>query len=43
MSKNILIVESRYYDDIADLLLDAVIEEIKKMNLVTIKLRFLEL
>ena len=30
MSKNILIVESRYYDDIADLLLDAVIEEIKK-------------
>ena len=30
MSKNILIVESRYYDDIADLLIDAVIEEIKK-------------
>ena len=30
MSKNILIVESRYYDDIADLLLDAVIEEINK-------------
>ena len=28
MSNNILIVESRYYNEISDLLLDAVIEEI---------------
>ena len=32
MLKNILIVESRYYEDIAELLFDAVCDELKKYN-----------
>ena len=32
MSKNILIVESRYYDDIAEMLIDAVYNELKEYN-----------
>ena len=32
MSKNILIVESRYYEDIAEMLFDAVCDELKKYN-----------
>ena len=32
MSKNILIVESRYYEDIAEMLFDAVCDELREYN-----------
>ena len=32
MSKNILIVESRYYEDVAEMLFDSVCDQLKENN-----------